>query len=222
MTLMRALLTTGLAAVISLGTSALAFAHGPDANCANQACGWHIGPMMGQQGQMPMMGGGMMGQGMGPGMMGQGQMGQGQMPMMGQGMGPGMMGPGMMGHGQMGEGQMPTMGQGMGPGMMGQGQMPMMGQGMMGRGMMGQGQMMASGDAPGPGMMQPLRQDLSAADVQHMMEHRLAWQGNPNVKVGKVEETDDDTIVAEIVTQDGSLVQKLEVDRHTGWMRPAQ
>jgi hypothetical protein len=128
-----------------------------------------MGPMMGQQGQMPMMG---HGQGMGPGMMGQ----QGQMPMMGHG---------MMGHG-------------------------------MGSGMMGQGQGM------GPGMMQPLRQDLTAADVQHMMEHRLSWQGNPNVKVGTVEEKDDDTIVAEIVTQDGSLVQRLEVDRHTGRMQPAQ
>ena len=99
----------------------------------------------------------------------------------------------------------------MGPGMMGQG---MMGQGM-GPGMMGQGM--------GPGTMgQPLRQDLSAVDVQHMMEHRLTWQGNANLKLGKVEEKDDDTIAAEIVTKDGSVVQRLEVDRHTGWMRPVQ
>jgi hypothetical protein len=115
---------------------------------------------------------------------------------MGQQMGPGMMGPNY-GHGQqMGHGMMgQDEGQGMGP---------MMGQGM------------------GHGMMQPLRQDLSAEDVKHMMEHRLAWHGNPNVKVGSVEEKDNDTIVAEIVTQDGSLVEKLEVDRHTGWMRRAQ
>jgi len=152
--------------------------------------------MMGQQGQMPMMGHGMMGQSQGMGsMMGQ----QDQMPMTGQG-------------------------QGMGPMMGQQGQMPMMGRGMMGPGYgMGQGMepgMM--GQSMGPGMMQPLRQDLTAADVQHMMEHRLAWQGNPNVKVGTVEEKNGDTIVAEIVTQDGSLVQRLEVDRHTGWMLPAQ
>ena len=128
------------------------------------------------------------------------------------------MGP-MMGQ----QGQMPMMGQGqgMGPGMMGQqGQMPMMGHGMMGHGMCSG--MMGQGQGMGPGMMQPLRQDLTAADVQHMMEHRLSWQGNPNVKVGTVEEKDDDTIVAEIVTQDGSLVQRLEVDRHTGRMQPAQ
>jgi hypothetical protein len=37
-----------------------------------------------------------------------------------------------------------------------------------------------------------------------------------------VSEKDDDTIVAEIVTQEGSLVQRLEVDRHTGWTRPAK
>jgi len=81
---------------------------------------------------------------------------------------------------------------------------------------------MGPGYGMGPGMMQPLSRDLSAADVKHMIEHQLAWTGNPNVKVGKVEEKDDDTIVAEIVTQDGSVVQKLDVDRHTGWMQPAQ
>lgn len=169
MMLKKTFSAAGMVAVISLGASALALAHGPGESSGNPNCGWSYACGMGP---------GMMGQGMGPGMMGPGYgMGQGQM-------GPGMMGPGMMG-------------QGMGPGMMGQGQM-------------------------GPGMMQPLRQDLSAADVQHIMEHRLSGQGNPNVKLGKVEEKDDDTIVAEIVTKDGSLVQKVEVDRHTGWMRPAQ
>jgi len=109
----------------------------------------------------------------------------------------GQMGP-MMGQ----QGQMPMMGQ--------QGQMPMMGQGMMGQGMTGQG------------MMQPLRQDRTTAEVQHMLGHQLAWQGNPNLKLGPVAEKDDDTIVADIVTQDGSLVQKLEIDRHTGWMHAVQ
>jgi hypothetical protein len=143
-----------------------------------------------------------MGQGMGPGYgMGPGMTGQGMSP--GYGMGPGMTGQGM------------SPGYGMGPGMMGQG----MGPGMMGQEMepgYGRGQGM------GRGMMQPLPEDLSAADVKHMMEHRLAWQGNPNIKLGNVEEKDDNTVVAEIVTQDGSLLQRLEVDRHTGWMRPAQ
>lgn len=132
--------------------------------------------------------------------------GQSEMPMMG---------PGMMGQGY--QGQMPMMG----PGMMGQGyqgQMPMMGSDMMGGGMMGPG-MMSSG---GCGGMQPLARDLTADEVTHMMEHRVTWAGNPNLKVGKVVEKDGDTIEAEIVTKEGSLVRKFAINRHTGRMQPVQ
>ncbi len=117
------------------------------------------------------------------------------------------MGPGMMGQG------------GMGQGMMGQGQMGsgMMGQGPMGPGMMGPG----GGGRQGWGMMAPLPEDLSVDSARHMLEHYVAWQGNPRLKLGKVEEEDADTIVGEIVTQDDSLVQRVEIDRHTGMMRPA-
>ena len=59
---------------------------------------------------------------------------------------------------------------------------------------------MVPGYGMGQGMMQPLPDDLSAAEVRHMIEHRLAWHGNPNVKAGNLEEIDDDTIVAGIVT----------------------
>ena len=105
----------------------------------------------------------------------------------------------------------------------GWGQGYMMGQGhMMGQGyMMGPGYMMAPdfnqrGNV-GPGMMQTLREDLSIGDVRHIMEHRLRWMNNPNLKLGSVEEKDTDTITADIITKDGSLVQRLNVDRHTGW-----
>jgi hypothetical protein len=54
-----------------------------------------------------------------------------------------------------------------------------------------------------------------------MMEHRVTMMQNPNLKVGEVADTDDDTITADIVTQDGSLVRRFMVDRHTGAMRPA-
>jgi hypothetical protein len=94
----------------------------------------------------------------------------------------------------------------MGPGMMGPG---MMGPGMMGPGMMG------------PGGMGYVPRDLSVDEVRHMLEHRLDWQRNPNLKLGKVEEKDADSIIAEIVTTDGSLVHRLQVDRHTGWAQPA-
>eukprot|EP00657_Telonema_sp_P-1_P002190 TRINITY_DN15183_c0_g1_i1.p2 TRINITY_DN15183_c0_g1~~TRINITY_DN15183_c0_g1_i1.p2 ORF type:complete len:131 (-),score=13.70 TRINITY_DN15183_c0_g1_i1:103-495(-) len=96
----------------------------------------------------------------------------------------------------------------------GQGQMPMMD-----RGMMGQMPMMGGS---GYGQMQPLRRDLTTDEVKHMMEHRVAWAGNPNLKVGKITEKDADTIVAEIVTKDGSLVRKIDVDRHTGRMQAVQ
>lgn len=157
--------------------------------------------MSGDRDDMPMMGRGMMGQGY------QGQGYQGQMPMMGYGMmGPGMgMGPGMM----MG----PGMGYGYG------GQMPMMGYGMMGSGMMmgpGYGMMGGCGDA------QTLDRDIKADDVKKMMEQRVAWARNPNLKVGKVTEKDGDTIEAEVVTKDNSLVRKFSVDRHTGRMQPVQ
>ena len=122
-------------------------------------------------------------------------------------MGPGMMGPGMMGPGMMGPGMM-------GPGMMGPG---MMGPGMMGPGMMGPGTM-----GPGYGRAVTPERDLSTDDVRHFLEHSLEMHGNERLKIGEVEEIDGDRILAEIVTQDGSLVERLAVDRHSGRMRRAQ
>ncbi len=55
-----------------------------------------------------------------------------------------------------------------------------------------------------------------------IMEHRLASQGNPNSKVGKVEKKGDGTFVVENVTNDGSLAQRLEVGRYRRSMRPVQ
>ena len=129
--------------------------------------------------------------------------------MMGRGMGPGF----GMGYGRgpgygMGQGMM---GYGMGPGMMGYG----MGPGMMGQGMMGYGM--------GPGMMGRVApvEDLSVNDVKTNFEHWLTWMNNPNLKLGKVKEKDKDTITAEIVTKDNSLVRRFEVNRETGFVSPA-
>jgi hypothetical protein len=117
-----------------------------------------------------------------------------QMPgMPGQGMGSGMMGPGGM-HGMMGQGM---------PGMMGPG---MGGQGMMG--------------GQGPGMRVTPSEHLTTDDVTHFLGHFLERHGNPRLKVGDVQEVDEDTIVAEIVTVDDSLVQRWRVDRHTGQLVP--
>lgn len=57
---------------------------------------------------------------------------------------------------------------------------------------------------------------LSATDVRHFLKHRLDSGGNPRLAIGEVTETDDDTIAAEIVTTDGSLVERLSIDRHSG------
>jgi hypothetical protein len=237
MTVVKAAGPTALALAMMLGAAATAF--GQSTPPAQQGMGPGMGQMhgmmgrgmgCGMMGQMSgMMGPGMMQQ-MPPGMMGPGMMGPG---MMGQ-MGPGMMGPGMMG--QMGPGMMgPGMMGQMGPGMMGPG---MMGQGM-GAGMMGHHPMMGQGAGPGmmaqmaPGMMGqmgpgmggwsglegmrvvPMIQ-LSADDVRVFLERYLESLGNARLKVGKVTETDKDTITAEIVTVDDSLVESFAVDRHTG------
>ncbi len=129
------------------------------------------------------------------------------------------MGPGMMGHGpMMGHGSMMDPGM-MGHGMMAQGMMRMMQQmhrEMMGHGLTGGGY--GHGSADGKPAIQP-DQDLSADDVRARIERSLKWHGNERLKVGEVKELDDDTIVAEIVTLDDSLVDRFEVDRHSGSMQ---
>lgn len=46
---------------------------------------------------------------------------------------------------------------------------------------------------------------------------------NPNLTVGSVTQKDADTIVAEIVSKQGnSLVQKLDFNRHNGFVQPEQ
>ena len=134
------------------------------------------------------------------------------------GMGSGMMGAGMMGSGMMGSGMMgPGQGYGMGPGMMGSGQ----GYGMV-PGMMPPGY--GYGPQPGYGMGPAIDQgeDLSVDDVRDRIERNLAWHGNERLMVGEVTEADEDTVIADIVTKDGSLVRRFRIDRHTGQMRDVE
>ena len=153
-----------------------------------------MGQTPGMMGQMP----GMMGQM--PGMMGQGPMGR---------MGPHMMSPDEM------QAMMEHM-----AGMMGYG-MPMMGQGM-GHGPMTEGMGRRTGGRSGlEGRRVVPMVQLSTADVRGFLERHLATLGNHRLKVGNVEATDEDTITAEIVTVDDSLVERFEVDRHTGLISAA-
>jgi hypothetical protein len=136
---------------------------------------------------------------------------------------PGMRGPGgrMMGPGMMGRGMM-------GPDMMDEDPMAAMEQiiehmqEMMARLREG-GPMPPSLRRGGRGLLAPdfgLRvtpvMQLSADDVRRYLAHQLQRQGFERLKVGAVEEVDDATISAEIVTVDDSLVTRLEVDRYTG------
>jgi hypothetical protein len=57
--------------------------------------------------------------------------------------------------------------------------------------------------------------DAVKKDVERWLEDR----GNPRLKVGEVKEKDDDTIEAEIVTLDNSLVERYAIDRHSGAYR---
>ena len=103
------------------------------------------------------------------------------------------------------------------------------GYGMMGGGhsMMGGGYPMMGG-APGAGFdchgsqQASLDKELSIEDVKSSFERHLAMRGNPNLKVGEIAEKDENTITAEIVTKDGSLVRGFEIDRKTGQRRPVK
>jgi hypothetical protein len=75
---------------------------------------------------------------------------------------------------------------------------------------------------PGRGGSGTLDRDLSVDDVKAILEHRLSHQGNARLRAGKVEAKDGDTVVAEVETVDGSLVDRFEVDVHTGRMQRIQ
>ncbi|MEJ2725130.1 MAG: hypothetical protein P8175_10890, partial [Deltaproteobacteria bacterium] len=61
---------------------------------------------------------------------------------------------------------------------------------------------------------------LDEAQVKQEVENYLKSTRNPNLKMGKVEEKGNDYEV-DIETKDGSLVNKLLVNKDTGWMRSA-
>ena len=166
--------------------------------------------------------GGMMGQGMmRPGMM---EPGEGERESMSEGMMPrGMMGPEMM-HGMM-ESMMRGTAEGVARGLV-EGMAavhsmePEIGpsEGMRPRGMKQPGMM--RGHGMGPALLYgPPAKGITVERARAMLEGVLAWHGNPRLKLGTVEEQNDDTIVAEILTVDDSLVQRLAIDPATGTFR---
>ena len=124
-------------------------------------------------------------------------------------------------------------GSGRGSGMMGPGYDYGRGSGMMGRGsgMMhrrgGEGygsrgwqgrQGYAPGRGPGYGYRSS-EEPLGKEEARGIVERYLDTSRNPNLKVGEVEEKDE-VFEAEIVTRKGEeLVDRVQIDRRTGWMR---
>jgi hypothetical protein len=53
-----------------------------------------------------------------------------------------------------------------------------------------------------------------------LLENYLKNTGNPNLKLGDIGEKEK-FYEAEILTKDGSLVDKIQVDKYTGWFRSA-
>jgi hypothetical protein len=141
-------------------------------------------------------------------------------------MGPGMMGQGY-GYGPPYRGNWnycPYCGSYMGPGMMG----GMMGRGMMGGGMMGGG-MMGPGYGYGYGpqsqygygqQYQQPPNPLDKEQAKQEVENYLRSTRNPNLKMGKIEDKGNDYEVR-VETKDGSLADKILVNKDTGWMRSA-
>ncbi len=114
---------------------------------------------------------------------------------------------------------------GMAPGMMGRGYYGMMGPGMMGRGygygmgpgMMGPGYGAEPGYGYGPRYQQK-REPMDEKSAKELVENYIQSMRNPNLTLGKIE-SKGDTFEAEITTKTGSLVDKIIIDKYTGWMR---
>lgn len=137
-------------------------------------------------------------------MMGQSGEGAGQTGMMGRNM----MGGDMMGNRMTGGDMMADMMRG---GMM----MQMMGAMQSGAAMHG----MMGGHHLGLGLPVGTPEEMTPERVRSFLEDRLARLGNPRLTLGEIATVEDGSITAEIVTVDGSLVQKLAFNRYPGLVR---
>jgi len=79
----------------------------------------------------------------------------------------------------------------------------------------GQGKMV-----PGQGQQQQLQKPLEEKDARAILENYITNMKNPNLQLGKIKDAGT-TFEAEILTKDNSLVDKIMVDKATGWMRSA-
>ncbi len=85
------------------------------------------------------------------------------------------------------------------------------------RAQMGPGYGGQYGPQYGPQYQQP-RKPMEENDAKAMLENYIQSSRNPNLKLGKIKEKDN-YFEAEILTKENSLVDKILVDKFTGWMR---
>jgi hypothetical protein len=83
--------------------------------------------------------------------------------------------------------------------------------------MMGPGYGPQYGPPHGPPYQQP-REPMKEKDAGQIVENYLRATRNPNLKLGKIIEKDT-YFEAEILTKEGSLADKLAVDKSSGWMQ---
>jgi len=95
----------------------------------------------------------------------------------------------------------------------------MMGPWMMGPGMMGPWMMGPGYPGYGPRYGEP-QKPLEEKDVKAIVKDYIESTRNPNLKMGKIKEMEN-FFEVEILTKDNSLVDKILVDKFTGWMRSA-
>lgn len=83
--------------------------------------------------------------------------------------------------------------------------------------------MMAMRGGIGPGVVYGLPKaeavETTPEKVRAWLDERLALHANPRLTIGEIAPADDGSITAEIVTVDGSLVQKLAFNRWPGFVR---
>ncbi|MBN2398440.1 MAG: hypothetical protein JXI32_08660 [Deltaproteobacteria bacterium] len=65
---------------------------------------------------------------------------------------------------------------------------------------------------------QRLPEPLEEKGAREMLDDHLKSMRNPNLKLGKIQDRGP-YFEAEVLTKDGSLADRLVVDKNTGWMR---
>jgi|WetSurMetagenome_2_1015567.scaffolds.fasta_scaffold00579_13 hypothetical protein len=119
-----------------------------------------------------------------------------------------------------GQGMGPGMGSGMGPGMTGRG-MSGSGYGAYGMGAMTPGGVTKSllGACQGIPFFRP-DEPVAMAEAKMLMESCIKSTRNPNLKLGKIKDQGTD-YQAEILTKSNMLIDRILIDKKTGWMRSA-